>query len=61
MRKGTIESFITSMVELKLDQATMFGWQRHSQDSKDYSDLLDLLDLTVHAFESAIHDSDKRR
>ena len=41
MKKEKIESFITSMLELKLDQATMFEWQRHSQDSKDilpYSD-----------------------
>ena len=64
MKKETIESFITSMLELKVDEATMFEWPRHSQDSKEvppYSDLLEFLDLRAQAFESAIHDPDKRR
>ena len=26
---------ITALLELKLDQSTMFKWQRHSQDSRD--------------------------
>ena len=59
-----IKSFITSMLELKLDQATMLEWHRHSQDSKDvppYNDLLEFLDLRALAFKSAIDDSDKRR
>ena len=52
------------MLELKLNQATLFEWQRHSQDSKgtpQYSVLLEFLDLRVQAFESANHESDKRR
>ena len=52
MKKERIESLITSMLELKLDQVTMFEWQRHSQDSKDVlpnSDLLEFLDLKVQA------------
>ena len=63
MKKETIESFITSMVELKLDQATMFEWQRHSQDSKDVPRyiLLEFLDLRVQASESVVHESDKRQ
>ena len=50
MKKETSESFIASMLELNLDQATMFEWQKHIQDSKDvlpYSDLLEFLDLRV--------------
>ena len=36
------------MLELKLEQVTMFEWQRHIQDSKDvlyYTALLDFIDL----------------
>ena len=37
------ESFITSVIELKLDVDTMFEWQRHSQDKTEvpsYSEIL---------------------
>ena len=64
MKQETFESFVTFVLELKLDQGTMFEWQRHSQDSKDvppYSDLLEILDLRVQACTNTIHDSDKRR
>ena len=47
--------FITSLLELKLDQSTMFEWQRHSQDSRDvphYQRLLEFLDLRAQASES---------
>lgn len=30
-------SFITSMLELKLDSTTLFEWQRHTQDERDVS------------------------
>ena len=49
-------AFITSLLELKLDQETMFEWQRHSQESKDiphYDDLLKFLDLRAQASESS--------
>ena len=39
---------IIAMLELKLDQTTMFEWQRHRQDSKNVlhsSALLDFIDL----------------
>ena len=64
MKKEKVESFITSMLKLKLDQAAMFEWQRHSHDSNDvspYRHLLEFLDLRVHASKRAIRDSDKRR
>ena len=41
-------SFVTSIVELKLDTDTMFEWQKHSQGKTDmphYQDLLDFIDL----------------
>ena len=62
MKHQTSESFIKSMLELKLDQATMFEWQRHSQDSRDtryYSVLLEFLDLRAQASENLICESDK--
>ena len=41
-------TFVTSVLETKLDQTTMFEWQTHSQGSKevpDYFELLEFLDL----------------
>ena len=49
--------FITSTLELKLDQNTMFEWQKHSQSSSDvpqYQDLLDFLNLRAQATESSL-------
>ena len=49
------------MLELKLDQATMSEWQRHSQDSNDvphYSALLEFINLREH--ENAVHESDHK-
>ena len=64
MKQGTTESCITAMLEPKLDQATMFEWQRHSQDSNDvphYSALLQFLDLRAQAFENFVRESDHKR
>ena len=63
MKQETIESFITSMLEVKLDQTTMFEWQRHSQDLKDiphYSVLLEFLGLRVQTSKHAVHEPDKQ-
>ena len=54
MKQDITESFITSTLELKLDQATMFEWQRHSQDSNDvphYVALLEFLHFRAQASE----------
>lgn len=56
--------FITSALELKLDQGTMFEWQKHSQKSEGvphYQDLLDFLNLRAQATESTIADSSSKR
>ena len=48
-------SFITSMLELKLDQATMFEWQKASQESTSvphYQKLLEFLNLRAQASET---------
>ena len=50
-------SFITSLLELKLDTNTMFEWQRHSQESADvphFSKLLDFLNLRAQASETSV-------
>ena len=56
-------SFITSLLELKLDVNTIFKWQRHCQVSTlipHYSDLLEFLNLRAQAFESSLSDSSKK-
>ena len=48
--------FITSVIELKLDAATMFEWQKHSQSSKDvpeYKEILAFIDLRARASETS--------
>ncbi len=49
-------SFITSLVELKLDPTTLFEWQKHSQSIVDevphYNDLLEFLNLRAQASEA---------
>ena len=63
-KQDMTESFIMSMLELKLDQATMFEWQRHSQNSNNvshYSALLEFLDLRAQASENFLHESESKR
>ena len=53
-------TFITSVLELKLDQSTMFEWQKHSQESTDvphYQKLLDFIDLRAQASEVSASDA----
>ena len=55
--------FITSTMELKLDETTMFEWQTHSQKTTGvphYQDLLKFLDLRAQATESHVSDRIRR-
>ena len=49
-------SFVTSIIELKLDQTTLFEWQKHSQSTVNevphYQDILEFLDLRAQASET---------
>ena len=48
-------TFVTSVMETKLAQATMFEWQKHSQGSKevpDYLEVLEFLHSSARAFEN---------
>ena len=56
--------FITSTIELKLDQSTMFEWQKHSQKSDSippYQDILEFLNLRAQATESSIAEHSNKR
>ena len=50
-------SFITSLIELKLDTNIMFEWQKHSHDQADvppYTELLAFIDHRAQASEAAL-------
>ena len=52
-------SFITSVLELKLDTNTMFEWQKYSQDLIDvphYQRLLEFINLRAQATEALVSD-----
>lgn len=56
MKSEPDPSFVTSIIELKLDQTTLFEWQKHSQEKVEeiphYQDILDFIDLRAQASES---------
>ena len=45
-------TFITSVLELRLDVNTMFEWQKHSQDATHYQKLLEFINLRAQASET---------
>ncbi len=50
------DSFMTALLELKLDVTTMFEWQRHTQDHTDVpscQELLDFVNLRAQAAEAS--------
>ena len=56
-------TFVTSILEMKLDQTTMFEWHKHSQDSEavpEYTALLEFLDLRVRATENTKEESERK-
>ena len=62
MRQEPSGSFITSLLELKLDQNTMFEWQKCSQESSEvphYKDLLEFINLRAPASESVSSETKK--
>ena len=57
-------SFVTSMLELKLDVTTMFEWRKHSQEHSKvphFTKLLEFLDLRAQVSESSAPEFYKRR
>ena len=53
-------AFITSTLELKLDVATAFEWQKHSQSSIDVLPYQEFLDLRAQASEAATSEHAKK-
>ena len=57
-------SFVTSILELKLDEMTLFEWQKHSQEKVEevphYQEILDFIDLWAQALESLADPSRKQ-
>jgi hypothetical protein len=56
-------SFITAMLELKLDAGTMFEWQRHSHSASDvphYRELLEFINWRAQSSENAVSESAKK-
>ena len=54
MEQEPSPSFITSIIELKLDPTTMFEWQRHTQSQTEvphYREMLEFLDRRAQASE----------
>lgn len=54
---------MTSLLELKLDAATMFEWHRHSHSTTDvphYRDLLDFINMRAQASESSVTDGTRK-
>ena len=64
MRCDSLETFISSLLELKLDRSSMFAWQNQTKDKKEvppYADLLEFIDLRARASESISHEGQKRQ
>ena len=63
MKSDPDGSFVTSIVELKLDADTMFEWQKYSQDKAEvphYQEILNFIDLRAQASETSLPASSKR-
>ena len=62
MKEDPTGSFITALLELKLDKDTMFEWQKASQDARKiphYNDLLNFIDLRAQASETCSSETKK--
>ena len=58
------KTFLTSLLQLKLDQTTCFEWQKHNQSEADvvsYTDLLEFINLRAQATETLISDPGQQR
>ena len=63
MKYDSLESFVSSVIELKLDRSSMFAWQNHSKDQREvpsYTDVLAFIDLRARASENIARDDDRK-
>ena len=50
-------------IKMKLDQSTMFEWQKHTQANSDvphYTEILEFIDLRARAYETVFYECPKR-
>ena len=58
------EAFVTSIIETKLDQTSMFVWQDYSHESKQvppYGKLLEFLDWRARATQNTLCEGERKR
>ena len=65
-KEDSFESFLSSLIEMKLDQATKFTWQQHTHERKDVhvpsiDELLELVDWRAQASELSTHHEAERK
>ena len=54
--------FVTSLIEMKLDQSTLFEWQKLTQENSDvphYAEILEFIDLRARASETVFREYPK--
>ena len=57
-------AFITALLEMKLDQSTMFEWQKHTQEQSEvphFMEFVGFIDLRARASEAIICEGQKRQ
>ena len=62
MADNSLEAFVTSVIESKLDQASMFSWQDYSHQSRGvppYESLLEFLDWHARATENTLRETEQ--
>ena len=50
--------FVTLLIKMKLNQSTMFEWQKHTQENSDvphYAEILEFINLRARASETVGH------
>ena len=55
MKYGSLETFVSSVIELKLDRSSMFVWQNRNKNQREvpsYTDLLEFIDMCARALEN---------
>ena len=63
MSNNSLDTFVTSVIELKLYQTSMFAWQDYTHDQREvppYTTLLEFLDRRAQATENTIHECEQR-
>ena len=63
-KRNSLEAFVSSVIELKLDQTSMFAWQDYSHDewkTPPYTTLLEFSDRRARATENTVRENEQKR